>query len=81
MSLSTISDSDRSALNELIGRAILCDDICSELLKRHTRMEALRKTNLSLNLWLRIMSFDDAQDIHVFATWLIALIGPPDTLM
>jgi hypothetical protein len=81
MSLATISNSDRAALNELIGKAMLYDDLCSVLLKRHTRMEALKKTNLSLNLWLRIMSFEDAQDIYDFASRLVQLLCPQDTLM
>jgi hypothetical protein len=81
MSLATISNSDRVALNELIGKAMLYDDLCKVLLKQHTRMEALKEINLSLNLWLRIMSFEDAQDIYDFASRLIQLICPQDTLM
>ena len=81
MSLPTISNSDRTALNELIGKAMLYDDIRSVLLKRHTRIEALKGFNLSLNLWLRIMSFDDAQDIYDFASRLIKFMCPQDTLM
>ena len=61
MSLPTVSDSDRVALDELIGQALLCDDIRSELLSQDTRKDALKNAELSLNLWLRIMSFGDAQ--------------------
>jgi hypothetical protein len=81
MSLTTVSNSDRAALNQLLGQAMLYDDVRSKLLKRHTRMEALDKSSLSLSLWLRIMSIGDAQDIHDLAAQLFALICPSDTLM
>jgi hypothetical protein len=81
MSLATVSNSDWAALNQLIGQAMLYDDIRSKLLKQHTRKEALDKSNLSLGLWLRIMSIEDTQDLHDLAERLVMLIRPPDTLM
>jgi hypothetical protein len=81
MSLATVSNSDWAALNLLIGQAMLYDDVRSKLLKQHTRKEALDKSNLSLGLWLRIMSIEDTQDLHDLAERLVMLIRPPDTLM
>jgi bacterioferritin (cytochrome b1) len=81
MSLETISKSDRAALNDLIGRAMLYDDLCNKLLKQHTRMEALEEFDLSLNLWLRIMSLGDIPNIYDLAAQLVMLICPSETLM
>jgi hypothetical protein len=77
----TISRSDWTALNDLIGRAMLCDDTCSRLLRRRTRLSILKKSNLPLNLWLRLTSFEDVQDIHEFAATMIVLFGLPDAMM
>lgn len=62
-----IRKSDHATLNDLIGRALLSEELCQALLKRQTRRDVLSVYELSAKTYRYLMSLADMPSLVALA--------------
>ncbi len=62
-----IRKSDHATLNDLIGRALLNEELCQALLKKQTRRDVLAVCELSAKTYRYLMSLADMPSLVVLA--------------
>lgn len=69
-----VSRSERQALDEMVGRAILDEKVERDLLKQDTRQSVLDEYVLSRKVMRHLMSLNDMLDVADFADVLYKTI-------
>jgi len=75
--MSYISEADRETLDDLIGRALLHEDLRADLLARERRLDVLARLPLASHTVHSVMLLSDMPEIEDFAAEVYNVVFAP----